>query len=302
MIEVRDLRVRYGGRVVADVPELDVREGECVAIVGESGSGKSTTLMSLLGLTPDADISGDVRVCGLDVLKASPRELRRIRGARVALVMQTPQAALSPATRLGVLMRRALKLHGVGRPPAPRPQPAPSSAPQEDGTSPGPADSRRSSTPSGPADSRRPSPKDSTPSGPAAGKGRLEEIMAEAVEAVMLDREILRRYPHEISGGQAQRFAIALAIALGAEVILADEPTSALDVTVQAEVVGVLRRLREERGLALLLVSHDLALVSTIADRVLVMKDGAVVESGPAARVLAEPSHPYTRELLEALP
>nr|WP_201760874.1 ATP-binding cassette domain-containing protein [Nonomuraea sp. K271] len=236
--------------MVAGVPELDVGAGECVAIVGESGSGKSTTLLSLLGLTENADISGHVRVCGVDVLTASPRRLREIRGARAALVMQSPQSALSPATRLGVLMRRALRLHGVG-----------------------------------------------------SGKdGRLDEIMAESVAAVMLDRAILRRYPHEISGGQAQRFAIALAIALGAEVILADEPTSALDVTVQAEVVGVLRRLREERDLALLLVSHDLALVSTIADRVLVMKDGEVVESGPAARVLTEPSHPYTRELLEALP
>ncbi|MFC5824262.1 ATP-binding cassette domain-containing protein [Nonomuraea insulae] len=245
MIEVRGLQVRYGGRLVADVPELDVGAGECVAIVGESGSGKTTTLLSLLGLTPDAEISGDISVCGVDVRTASPRRLREIRGARAALVMQSPQAALSPATRLGVLMRRALKLHG------------------RDGT---------------------------------------RETMAQAVEAVLLDREILRRYPHEISGGQAQRFAIALAIALGAGVILADEPTSALDVTVQAEVVGVLRRLRSERDLALLLVSHDLALVSTIADRVLVMKDGAVVESGPAATVLAEPSHPYTRELLEALP
>ncbi|RVX43946.1 ABC-type dipeptide/oligopeptide/nickel transport system ATPase component [Nonomuraea polychroma] len=245
MIEVRDLRVSYGGRVVADVPELDVGEGECVAIVGESGSGKSTTLLSLLGLTSDAEISGHVMVCGVDVLTAPPRRLREIRGAKAALVMQSPQAALSPATRLGVLMRRTLRLHG----------------------------------------------RDAT-----------EQVMAEAMESVLLDPDLLRRYPHEVSGGQAQRFAIALAIALGAEVILADEPTSALDVTVQAEVVGVLRRLRAERGLALLLVSHDLALVSTIADRVLVMKDGAVVESGPAADVLAAPSHPYTRELLEALP
>ncbi|WP_043630381.1 ATP-binding cassette domain-containing protein [Nonomuraea candida] len=245
MIEVRDLKVRYGGRLVADVPELDVGAGECVAIVGESGSGKSTTLLTLLGLTPDAEISGHVRVCGVDVLTASPRALREIRGARAALVMQSPQAALSPATRLGVLMRRALRLHG------------------RDGS---------------------------------------EQAMARAVAEVLLDPEILRRYPHEISGGQAQRFAIALAVALGAEAILADEPTSALDVTVQAEVIGVLRRLRRERGLALLMVSHDLALVSTIADRVLVMKDGAVVESGPAATVLAEPAHPYTRELLEALP
>jgi ABC-type glutathione transport system ATPase component len=249
VIEVRDLQVRYGTRVVARVPELDVGAGECVAIVGESGSGKSTTLLSLLGLTEGAEVSGYISVCGVEVLQASPRRLREIRGARVALVLQSPQAALSPTTRLGTLMRRALKLHGVG-----------------------------------------------------GSKGGPERVMAEAVEAVMLDPRILRRYPHEISGGQAQRFAIALAIALGAEVILADEPTSALDVTVQAEVVGVLRGLREERGLALLIVSHDLALVSTIADRVLVMKDGEVVESGPAAEVLATPSHPYTRELLAALP
>ncbi|HEX4814216.1 MAG TPA: ATP-binding cassette domain-containing protein [Nonomuraea sp.] len=242
---MRDLRVRYGGRVVADVPELDVGAGECVAIVGESGSGKTTTLLALLGLTTDAEISGRIRVCGVDVRTAPPRRLRAIRGSRAALVMQSPQAALGPATRLGVLMRRALRLHGR---PATR------------------------------------------------------QVMAAAMEAVLLDPALLRRYPHEVSGGQAQRFALALAIALGAEVILADEPTSALDVTVQAEVVGVLRRLRAERGLALLLVSHDLALVSTIADRVLVMKDGAVVESGPAGEVLAAPSHPYTRELLEAMP
>ncbi|MGW2149171.1 ABC transporter ATP-binding protein [Nonomuraea bangladeshensis] len=245
MIEVRELRVSYAGRVVADVPELDVGAGECVAIVGESGSGKSTTLLALLGLLTDAEVSGRVTVCGVDVMTAPPRRLRELRGARAALVIQSPQAALAPATRLGVLMRRALRLHG---------------------------------------------------------REATDAAMAEAMRAVLLDPGLLRRYPHEISGGQAQRFAIALAIALGAEVVLADEPTSALDVTVQAEVVAVLRRLRAERGLALLLVSHDLALVSTIADRVLVMKDGAVVESGPAAAVLAAPAHPYTRELLEALP
>jgi ABC-type glutathione transport system ATPase component len=245
MIEVRDLRVAYGARTVAHVPELDLRAGECVAIVGESGSGKSSTLLALLGLAEGARVSGSVRVFGVDVPRASERRLRELRGARAVLVMQSPQAALSPTTRLGVLMRRALALHGL------------------------------------PAD---------------------EQAMAGAVEAVMLDPAILRRYPHEVSGGQAQRFAIALALALGAQALLADEPTSALDVTVQAEVVGVLTRLREERGLGVLLVSHDLALVSTIADRVLVMRDGEVVESGPAAEVLARPSHPYTRELLEALP
>ncbi|MET8001749.1 ABC transporter ATP-binding protein [Nonomuraea glycinis] len=278
MIEVRDLQVRYGTRVVARVPELDVGAGECVAIVGESGSGKSTTLLSLLGLTEGADVSGHVSVCGVEVLQASPQQLRRIRGARVALVLQSPQAALSPTTRLGTLMRRALALHGITGPRGGGPE---TGGPETGGS----AGSRKERSWKG-----------------RASKGGLERVMVEAVEAVMLDPEILRRYPHEISGGQAQRFSIALAIALGAEVILADEPTSALDVTVQAEVVGVLHGLREERGLALLIVSHDLALVSTIADRVLVMKDGEVVESGPAADVLTRPAHPYTRELLEALP
>lgn len=248
MIEVRDLRVRYGDRVVARVPELDVAAGECVALVGESGSGKTTTLLSLLGLAEGAEVTGRARVCGVDVVTAPARRLREIRGARAALVMQSPQAALNPALRLGTLMRRALGRHRV------------------------------------------------------TGPGGPEGVMARAVEEVMLDPAVLRRYPHEVSGGQAQRFAIALAIALGAEAILADEPTSALDVTVQAEVMGVLNRLRAERGLALLLVSHDLALVSTVADRVLVMREGRVVESGPAARVLTAPAHPYTRELLEALP
>ena len=251
MIEVRDLQVRYGTRVVARVPELDVGAGECVAHRGGERVGQvDHAARRCSGLTEGADVSGHVRVVRRRGAHGAPRRLREIRGARVALVMQTPQAALSPTTRLGTLMRRALSA-GTAR---------------------------------------------------AARTARERARWRRPSRRCMLDPEILRRYPHEISGGQAQRFAIALAIALGAEVMLADEPTSALDVTVQAEVVGVLRRLREERGLALLLVSHDLALVSTIADRVLVMRDGAVVESGPAAEVLAGPSHPYTRELLEALP
>ncbi|GAA5075998.1 ABC-type glutathione transport system ATPase component [Thermocatellispora tengchongensis] len=247
LIEVRDLEVRAGGRVISSVPELDLGPGECVAIVGESGSGKTTALMATMGLIEGADVSGKITVCGTDVLSASPRTLRAVRGARVALVMQSPQAALTPTMRLGTLMRRALARHGV--------------------------------------------------------KGaEAAERARDAVGAVLLGEEILRRYPHEVSGGQAQRFAIALAIALGAEAVVADEPTSALDVTVQAEVVAVLRRLRAEHGLAVLLVSHDLALVSRIADRVLVMREGRVVESGQARTVFAAPADPYTRELIAAVP
>jgi ABC-type glutathione transport system ATPase component len=134
--------------------------------------------------------------------------------------------------------------------------------------------------------------------GVADGPDRMHDALAD----VSLDPGVLRRYPHQISGGQAQRFAIALAVALRAGVLLADEPTSALDVTVQAQVVELLRRLRDEHGTAMLFISHDLAVVGQLADRVMVMRDGDVVEQGEAQRVLRAPSDAYTRALLDAVP
>jgi peptide/nickel transport system ATP-binding protein len=130
------------------------------------------------------------------------------------------------------------------------------------------------------------------------GPARMHRALAD----VHLDEALLGRYPHQISGGQAQRFAIALAVALRADVLLADEPTSALDVTVQAQVVELLLRLREEHGTAMVFISHDLAVIGRLADRVVVMRDGAIVEQGPAGRVLTEPEHEYTRALLDAVP
>jgi ABC-type dipeptide/oligopeptide/nickel transport system ATPase component len=126
--------------------------------------------------------------------------------------------------------------------------------------------------------------------------------MRDALADVRLDDTLLGRYPHQVSGGQAQRFAIALAVALRAEVLLADEPTSALDVTVQAQVVELLQRLRDEHGTAMLFISHDLAVIGQLAERVVVMRDGVVVEQGPAARVLTEPEEGYTRALIDAVP
>ncbi len=123
-----------------------------------------------------------------------------------------------------------------------------------------------------------------------------------AFRSVLLDSDLLDRYPHEVSGGQAQRFAIALVLALGSEVVIADEPTSALDVTVQAEVVDLLRRVREERGAAQVFISHDLAVIGQLADRIVVMRAGVVVESGPTATVLGAPAAAYTRELVAAIP
>jgi ABC-type glutathione transport system ATPase component len=125
---------------------------------------------------------------------------------------------------------------------------------------------------------------------------------AEALREVVLSPDLLRRYPHELSGGQAQRVAIAMALALRSEVLLADEPTSALDVTVQAEILEVLRRIRSEEGISVLFISHDLAVIAELCDRVAVMRRGVLVETGAASEVLLAPTHAYTKELVAAVP
>ncbi|GAA3680046.1 hypothetical protein GCM10022237_44040 [Nocardioides ginsengisoli] len=249
VLQVTGLSIQYGGRRVSSLPDLSVARGEVVAIVGESGSGKSTALTAILGLLAEtsADVSGSVSVLGTEVVGASERTLRSLRGSEMALVMQSPQASLNPTMRLGRLIHRALRRHGVGK---------------------------------------------------AEAAGRISDAMT----AVRLDEQILDRYAHEVSGGQAQRFAIALAVCLGAQLIAADEPTSALDATVQLEVLTLIRRLAEERRTAWLVVAHDLAMVSMIADHVIVMRDGEVVETGPTRAVLGDPTHEYTRALLDAVP
>jgi peptide/nickel transport system ATP-binding protein len=134
------------------------------------------------------------------------------------------------------------------------------------------------------------------------GKQEASNRAAAAMRAVFLSPDLLHRYPSQLSGGQLQRVAIALALALRAEVLLADEPTSALDVTVQAEVLELLRELRDSRGMSILFISHDLAVVAELCDRVAVMRDGRIVEQGPTGRVVSAPQDSYTAELLASVP
>jgi ABC-type glutathione transport system ATPase component len=135
-----------------------------------------------------------------------------------------------------------------------------------------------------------------------ATRSEAPDRAAQAMRQVLLSPDLMRRYPSHLSGGQLQRVAIALAVALRAEILLADEPTSALDVTVQAEVLDLLRDLRESIGMSVLFISHDLAVVAELCDRVAVMRDGLIVEQGPASEVLSAPANPYTVELLESVP
>ena len=137
------------------------------------------------------------------------------------------------------------------------------------------------------------------------GLGTAREQTEQALdwlERVGLPRNFGSRYPHELSGGQRQRVAIARALILGPSVLVADEPTSALDVTVKAQIIGLLKALQAEMGLSMLFISHDLSTVKSLTDSVVVMYRGRVVEEAPTARIFAEPQHPYTRALLDAIP
>jgi peptide/nickel transport system ATP-binding protein len=248
-LQISDLHIAFGPREVVRIGALAVDRAEIVGLAGESGSGKSMTTLAVLGLarTVGATVTGSITLDGRELTGLAARELRALRGRRIAAIFQNPAAAFNPVFRVGHLASRALRQHGL------------------------------------------------------AGS-EADDRMAAAMREVLLSPALLRRYPGQLSGGQLQRVAIALAVALRAEVLLADEPTSALDVTVQAQVLDLLRELRDRDGMSVLFISHDLAVVAEICDRVAIMRDGAILEQGPAERIMSAPADPYTAELLAAVP
>jgi peptide/nickel transport system ATP-binding protein len=248
-LELQGVKIAFGSRVVVDIDTFGVDKQEIVGLVGESGSGKSMTALAVLGLTAaaGATLSGSITLDERELVGLTERQLRRVRGRRIAAIFQSPLSSFSPVFRVGDVFVRALRIHGVPRGEA-----------------------------------------------VARAEGALREVL--------LDPELLQRYPHQLSGGQAQRIAIAIAVALRSEVLLADEPTSALDVTVQAEIIELLRMLRERERMSILFISHDLAVVAQLCDRVAVMRAGRIVESGATGDVLSRPAEVYTRELLAVVP
>ncbi|MFE7029906.1 dipeptide ABC transporter ATP-binding protein [Streptomyces sp. NPDC057621] len=252
LVEVSDLTVGFGELRAVDGLSFRLARGAALALVGESGSGKSTVASALLGLHrgTGAYVGGSVEVAGIDVQRASDDELRRLRGARAAMVFQDPLSSLDPYYAIGDQIAEVYRVHTRA--------------------------------------SRR------------AARARAVEVLDRVGIPDAVRRS--RSRPHEFSGGMRQRALIAMALACEPDLLIADEPTTALDVTVQAQILDLLHTLREETGMGLLLVTHDVGVAAGSVDEILVMRHGRVVEHGPVATVLGAPAQPYTRELLGAVP
>ena len=249
LITVRDLSVTFDGKEVVRDVSFSLRAGECLGIVGESGSGKSVTARSLLGLNGHgAQVTATTLDVGVDVLEATPEQLRHLRGSRIGYVLQDALVSLDPLRTVGTEIAEPLRAHRV--PAAQRP-------------------------------------------------ARVQELLTSV--SVPEPELRARQLPSELSGGLRQRALIAAGLALDPQVLIADEPTTALDVTVQAQVLELLEQ-NLSAGRAIILISHDLSVVERLADHVLVMHRGRVVEEGPTAQVLTSPQDPYTRRLLAAIP
>jgi peptide/nickel transport system ATP-binding protein len=254
MLTVENLQVRYPTRtgVIEAVRGVSFTLGrERLGIVGESGSGKSQTGRAIMGLTPKHGLVTADRLDfnGIDLLKASPVERRKLRGKRIAMVLQDPKYSLDPVMTIGRQICETLRTHEN------------------------------------------------------VGRAEARERALSMLEAVQIrdPKRVFDLYPHEVSGGMGQRAMIAMMLIAGPELQIADEPTSALDVTVQLDVLRIMDRLVAERGMGLIFVSHDLRLVSSFCDRVIVMYAGRIVESLAASELL-NAQHPYTQGLLNCMP
>jgi dipeptide transport system ATP-binding protein len=252
LLDIRNLRVRFGGFTAVDGVDLALDAGELLGIVGESGSGKSVAMLALMGLidAPGAVEAERLAFDGHDLLHMTARDRRRVIGKDIAMVFQDALNSLNPSHTVGDQVREVLRLHLGLRGAA------------------------------------------------------LEQRVLDLFERVEIPaaKTRLDAYPHQMSGGMNQRVMIAMAIACEPRLLIADEPTTALDVTIQAQVMDLLLKLQHEQGMGLVLITHDLAVVATLARRVAVMYAGQVVETGEVEALFEQPRHPYTQALLDALP
>ncbi len=293
LIEIKGLTVEFAtaqGRVqaVRDI-SLNIASGEVLGLVGESGSGKSVTSLAILRLLPSqARVSGSVQFCGRDLLHAPETEMRRIRGAGISMIFQEPMTALNPVMRVGDQIAEAVLAHPGAAPPGERPGDSRAT----------PLSSERPMW----SHSKPPPSQDAVSYAPTKSEAWQRAVDALRMVAIPDSERRARDYPHQLSGGQRQRVMIAMAVVNRPRLLIADEPTTALDVTIQAQVLDLLNELRHKFSLAMLFISHDLAVVSQVSDRIGVMYAGALMEMGTTRQVFSQAMHPYTRGLLHSVP
>lgn len=254
LLEISNLSITFDHQApVVRKLSIGINRGETLALVGESGSGKSVSALSVLRLLDERHVqypSGQILFNGEDMLQATDKRLRQIRGRQISMIFQEPMTSLNPLHTVEKQISETLSLHRGLR-------------------------------------------------GPQARKRCLELLDLVGIQ----DAESrLGSYPHQLSGGQKQRVMIAMALANEPDLLIADEPTTALDVTVQRQVLELLRELQEKMGMAILLITHDLSIVHRYADRVAVMERGELVEQAVTRELFEAPQHPYTRRLLDAEP
>jgi len=253
LLSVERLSVEFGESRVVDDLSFTVEAGQTVAVVGESGSGKSVTSLSTMRL---ADMmganyaSGRIMFNGRDLLQASQKEMRSVRGKEIAMIFQEPMTSLNPVFTIGDQICEVLVLH-----------------------------------------------EKMSKSAALAEAGRLLDMVR-----LPDSEELLTRFPHQLSGGMRQRVMIAMALACRPKLLIADEPTTALDVTIQAQILNIMRDLQKTLGMGMVFITHDMGVVAEMADHVVVMWKGKKVEEGPVREIFANPQHPYTQALLSAVP
>ena len=257
LLEVRDLKTylttSLGVIKAVDGVSFDVKEGETMAIVGESGCGKTMTALSIMRLIPRPQASivgGEICFQGNDLLKLDNEEVRRIRGAEIAMIFQEPMTSLNPVLTIERQITETLEAH--------------------------------------------------RPISKQEARGRALELLQ--LVGISDPAQRLSEYPHQFCGGMRQRVMIAIALSCRPKLILADEPTTALDVTIQAQLLELMRGLSRQFGVALVIITHNLGVVARYADRVNVMYAGKIIESGAAAEIYRNPRHPYTIGLLRSVP
>ena len=255
---------------VTDRVSFDIFPGEFFALVGESGCGKSVTAMSILRLLPWPSakiVNGSILFNDRDLVKLPLNELQSVRGSEIACIFQEPMQALNPVVTIKKQLLEVFKFGAVSK-----------SAVSKSAASSATSNSTSSADP-------------------------LTIIREQLRLAGFTDPDrVLNSYPHELSGGMLQRVCIVMALLPKPKLIIADEPTTALDVTVQAQVLAVLKDMAEKTGTAVLLITHNMGIVSQYAHRVAVMYAGRIVEEGPVREVINHPLHPYTQGLLAAIP